>query len=73
MSFNKITVPETELISMKARISRLEEALNKIAMLGCSEMAYTSEFTERVNTIVRAALCKDSDVCNEDIAKMGEK
>lgn len=38
------------------RLERYEKALNKVAMLGCSEHAYTKEFTERVNTIVRKAL-----------------
>lgn len=37
-------------------IERLTTALNRIAMLGLSELAYTSEFTERVNAIAREAL-----------------
>lgn len=31
-------------------------ALNKIAILGMGELAYTAEFTERVNMIVREVL-----------------
>lgn len=37
-------------------IDKLEAALNKIGMLGMSEHAYTSEFTERVRNIVTEAL-----------------
>lgn len=46
----------TELEEAKARIKELELALNKIAILGSGEYAYTSEFTELVNGIVREAL-----------------
>lgn len=39
-----------------AELARLRKALNKIAILGSSEMAYTSDFTTEVMGIVRGAL-----------------
>lgn len=42
--------------AMAKRIGKLERALNRIAILGMGELAYTSEFTERVNMIVRDVL-----------------
>jgi hypothetical protein len=37
-------------------INKLKKALNRIGILTCSELAYTSEFTERVKGIVSKAL-----------------
>ncbi len=37
---------------------RLKAVLNKIALLGSSELAYTSEFTNQVNALVRGILDK---------------
>jgi hypothetical protein len=37
---------------------RLKGALNTIAMLGCNELAYSRDFTERVNCITREVLGK---------------
>lgn len=41
---------------LNRRNDGLTAALNKIGMLGKSELAYTSEFTERVTSIVNKAL-----------------
>lgn len=43
-------------VNMQNRIVDLTTALNRIGMLGMSEHAYTSEFTERVRNIVSEAL-----------------
>lgn len=37
-------------------INSLSTALNRIAIIGSGELAYTSEFTEQVNSIAREAL-----------------
>lgn len=48
---------QTEQATILARIdNKYVEALNKIGMLGMSEHAYTSEFTERVRSIITEAL-----------------
>lgn len=41
---------------LKAENERLKSALNKIALVGSSEMAYTRDFTNIVNGIARSAL-----------------
>jgi hypothetical protein len=40
----------------KKQIAKLERALNKIAMIGSSELAYTGDFTEKAVSIARTAL-----------------
>lgn len=51
---------ENEPIADKSRLeiehAEMKAALNKIGMLGMSELAYTNEFTERVMNIVYWAL-----------------
>lgn len=42
--------------ALKACNATLTAALNRIGMLGKSELAYTSEFTERVTSIVNKVL-----------------
>ncbi len=41
---------------LSKRCECFEQALNKIAIIGSSELAYTADFTNDVNNIVRAAL-----------------
>jgi hypothetical protein len=43
------------------RLEKYEKVLNKIAMIGCSELAYSKEFTERVNQLVRNVLKEFND------------
>lgn len=38
---------------LNAQHDKLLKIVNEIAILGASELAYTSEFTERVNMLVR--------------------
>ena len=41
---------------LKEESDNYKSALNRIGMLGMSELAYTSDYTEEVRTIVRKAL-----------------
>ena len=43
-------------MNLQNRVVELTNALNRIGMLGMGELAYTSEFTEKVNGIVRGVL-----------------
>lgn len=43
-----------------ARANKLLEVLNRIALLGSGEKAYTSDFTNEVNSIVRATLQEEN-------------
>lgn len=54
----RIIGPDTDEVCVieKSAYDELKRALNKIAILGSSEMAYTSDFTESVNVIAREAL-----------------
>lgn len=45
-----------EISILKYKIDKFEAALNRIGMLGMGELAYTSEFTEKVTGIVRGVL-----------------
>lgn len=49
-------IPSEVVLKLIAKIEKYEHALNKIAMLGMGEMAYTSDFTEAVNMLARKAL-----------------
>ena len=42
-----------QLVELQEQNKRLTAALNRIGMLGMGELAYTSDFTEKVNGIVR--------------------
>ena len=43
-------------LSLTKEIDKLEKALNQIGMLSMGELAYTKEFTEKVESICRDAL-----------------
>ena len=49
-------VPKTAYNRMVKANDKLNTALNKIAMLGSGELAYTSDFTEQVLKIATEAL-----------------
>lgn len=45
-----------QLVELQEQNKRLTEALNRIGMLGMGELAYTSDFTEKVSGIVQGVL-----------------
>jgi len=47
---------QDKIASLELKLDKAKSALNRIAMLGSSGMAYTSDFTEKVNTISRGTL-----------------
>lgn len=46
-------------LTYQLRAEKFKDALDRIAMIGMGPMAYTSEFTNKVNGIARAALQED--------------
>ena len=46
----------TKNVALHMENARMKHALNTIGMLGKSELAYTSEFTERVRSLVHKGL-----------------
>ena len=57
MSKAKEVPKELALLSnLKGENNKLLKALNKIAMLASSELAYTKEFTEKAQSIAHEAL-----------------
>jgi hypothetical protein len=51
-----VIVPVARIDRILNRLEKYEKVLNKIAMIGCSELAYSKEFTERVNQLIRDVL-----------------
>lgn len=56
-----------ENYQLTLEVTRLLAALNRIALLGSGELAYTSEFTNEVNTIVRGALNEQEKSPNRQV------
>lgn len=52
---------KSQLASSQERIEKLESALNKLAMMTYGEYAYTSEFQDRLRSIVEKALGPSHD------------
>jgi len=49
-----------QLVELQEQNKRLTAALNRIGILGMGELAYTSEFTEKVPSIVQGVLRDDT-------------
>lgn len=49
-----------QLVELQEQNKRLTAALNRIGILGMGELAYTSEFTEKVTSIVQGVLRDDT-------------
>lgn len=58
MDGEDVEYPQKELVHLLNACEEMNKILNQIAMLGCSEHAYSKEFTERVNQLVREVLEK---------------